>query len=85
MLGLYSTSGSKFKNQSIVENHDTGSKIKQPEVPKFKNGLDDHQKLVENFVRQGAKFQKTLKYGFPLVTRKLQINENTSSRSPKDS
>ena len=51
MLGLYSTSGSKFRNQSIVENHDAGSKIKQPELPKFKNGLDDHQKLVESFVR----------------------------------
>jgi hypothetical protein len=37
--------------------------------PNFKNGLDDHAKLVENFVKQGAKFQKTLKYGFPIVAR----------------
>ena len=37
---------------------------------KYKNGLDDHAKLVENFIKQGAKFQKTMKYGFPLVARK---------------
>lgn len=35
-----------------------------------KNSLDDHERLIETFRRQGTKFRSTLKYGFPIVARK---------------
>ena len=46
---------------------------------KNKNGLDNHKTLVESMMKQGAKFRRTLKYGFPVVARKTIFegeNEN---------
>jgi hypothetical protein len=33
------------------------------------NTHQEHNKLVEAFVKQGAKFRNTVKYGFPMVSR----------------
>ena len=38
-------------------------------VPKRTNTHEEHNKLVEAFVKQGAKFRNTVKYGFPMVSR----------------
>jgi len=41
-----------------------------------KNGLENHERLVESFRKQGTKFRRTLKYGFPVVARKTGSNEH---------
>jgi len=52
-------------------------KTMQPDQPtgmtpfrKNRNGLDNHKTLVESMIKQGAKFRRPLKYGFPVVARK---------------
>ena len=35
-----------------------------------KNGLENHRKLVDSLIKQGAKFRNTMKYGFPIQARK---------------
>ena len=38
--------------------------------PNYKNGMEDHEQFVDSMMKQGAKFRRTLKYGFPLEARK---------------
>ena len=47
--------------------------------PNYKNGLDDHQVFVDSMMKQGAKFRRTLKYGFPLEARKTITNDGSNS------
>ena len=68
----FKTINSDFKPQSNQENPDDRK-------GKNKNGLDDHKKLVESFLKQGAKFRRTMKYGFPVVARKTIQNDDDES------
>ena len=36
----------------------------------YKNGLDDHDKFVDSLFKQGTKFRRTMKHGFPVTARK---------------
>ena len=45
-----------------------------------KNSLEDHERLVESFRRQGTKFRSTLKYGFPVVARRTGPEECDDSK-----
>ena len=43
--------------------------------------MEDHKKLVDSLIKQGAKFRNTMKYGFPIQARKTiqnQLSENES-------
>ena len=40
------------------------------------SGFEKHAKVVANMMLQGKKFNKTMRYGFPLVSRKtVQTSE----------
>lgn len=36
----------------------------------YKNGMDDHDKFIDSLIKQGAKFRRTMKHGFPVTARK---------------
>ena len=55
---------------------DNQSSVKRPN---YKNGLDDHQVFVDSMMKQGAKFRRTLKYGFPLEARKTITNDGSNN------
>jgi len=71
----FKISASDFKAQSNLQNADDRK-------AKKKNGLDDHKRLVQSLMKQGAKFRRTMKHGFPVVARKtIQDDDYESVRT----
>jgi hypothetical protein len=45
--------------------------------------MNDHDKFVDSLLKQGAKFRKTLRHGFPVTARKT-ISDNFPEMETKE-